>query len=142
MRQIGAGGMGIVYCAHDERLDREVALKVPPTGALADESARKRFHKEATTLSKLNHPNIASIYDFDTENEIDFLVMEYVSGMTLAEITAHKLLPEKDVLEIGQQVAAALAEAHERLTLGNVSNSSTLSCAGVNRSPTCFARIT
>jgi serine/threonine protein kinase/tetratricopeptide (TPR) repeat protein len=114
MRQLGAGGMGIVYSAHDERLDRDVALKVLPTGALADENARKLFHKEATTLSKLNHPNIASIYDFDTEHGIDFLVMEYVSGMTLAEMTADKPLTEKDVLEIGQQVAAALADAHEQ----------------------------
>jgi eukaryotic-like serine/threonine-protein kinase len=114
VRQIGAGGMGIVYCAHDERLDRDVALKVLPTSALARESARERFHKEAKTLSKLNHPNIASIYDFDTENGVDFLVMEYVSGTTLEEMTARELLPEKDVLEVGQQVAAALADAHEQ----------------------------
>ena len=114
MRQIGAGDMGIVYCAHDERLDRDVALKVLPAGALADESARKRFHKEAITLSKLNHPNIAGVYDFGTQNGTDFLVMEYVNGMTLAEISADKPLPERDVLELGQQVVAALADAHEQ----------------------------
>jgi serine/threonine protein kinase len=57
--QIGAGGMGVVYRAHDEQLERDVAVKVLPAGTLADEAARKRFRKEALTLAKLNHPNIA-----------------------------------------------------------------------------------
>src|SRR5579862_3841398 len=84
LEQIGAGGMGVVYRAHDERLDRDVALKVLPRNSLADESARRRFRKEALTLSKLNHANIAQVYDFDTQEGIDFLVMEYVVGVTLA----------------------------------------------------------
>ncbi len=71
----GSGGMGEVYRAHDERLDRDVALKVLPANALTDETARKRFRKEALALSKLNHPNIATIYDFDTQDGVDFLVM-------------------------------------------------------------------
>ena len=83
--KLGAGGMGEVYLAHDERLERDVALKVLPAHTLADEAARKRFRKEAMALSNLNHPNIATIYDFDTQDGVDFLVMEYVEGTTLSE---------------------------------------------------------
>ncbi len=64
--KLGAGGMGEVYRAHDEDLDRDVALKVLPADAFTDETARKRFRKEALALSKLNHPNIAVVHDFDT----------------------------------------------------------------------------
>ena len=73
--KIGAGGMGEVYRALDEHLDREVAIKVLPPGTLADEHSRKQFHKEAIALSRLNHPNIATIHDFDTQQGVDFLVM-------------------------------------------------------------------
>ena len=112
--KLGAGGMGEVYRAHDERLERDVALKVLPAGTLADETARKRFRKEALALSKLNHPNIATIYDFDTQDGVDFLVMEYVEGTTLAEKLAGRALPEKEVARLGTQMAAALEEAHEQ----------------------------
>ena len=112
--KLGAGGMGEVYRAHDERLERDVALKVLPAGTLADETARKRFRKEALALSKLNHPNIATIYDFDTQDGVDFLVMEYVEGTTLAEKLAGRALPEKEVARLGTQMAAALVEAHEQ----------------------------
>jgi eukaryotic-like serine/threonine-protein kinase len=78
LEQIGAGGMGVVYRAHDERLDRDIAIKVLPRGTLADEADRKRFRKEALALAKLNHPNIATIHDFDTQDGIDFLVMEFL----------------------------------------------------------------
>ena len=111
--KLGAGGMGEVYLAHDERLEREVALKVLPAKTLTYEAARKRFRKEALALSKLNHPNIATIYDFDTQDGVDFLVMEYVEGTTLSEKLSGHSLPEKDVARLGGQVADALEEAHE-----------------------------
>jgi tetratricopeptide (TPR) repeat protein len=110
--KIGEGGMGVVYRARDERLERDVALKVLPAGVLGDEAARKRFHKEALALSRLNHPNIGTIHDFDTQEGVDFLVMEYIPGQTVAQRLASNGLPEKEVASLGAQIASALAEAH------------------------------
>jgi len=114
VEKIGAGGMGEVYRAHDEHLNRDVAVKVLPTGALEDETARKRFRSEALALSKLNHPHIATIYDFDTQEEMDFLVMEYVAGATLKEKLAGGPLSEKEIVRLGAQIADALEAAHEQ----------------------------
>jgi len=113
LEKIGAGGMGVVYRAHDQHLARDVAIKVLPAGTLADEAARKRFRAEAEALARLNHPHIATVHDFDTQNGTDFLVMEFVPGSSLAERLAAGSLPEKEVLRLGMQVAAALEEAHE-----------------------------
>lgn len=106
--------MGVVYRARDERLDRDVALKVLPAGSLADDSARRRFRKEALALAKLSHPNIAVIHDFDTQDGTDFLVMECLSGKTLKEKLAASSFGEKEVVGLGAQIAAALEEAHEQ----------------------------
>jgi len=114
IEQIGAGGMGVVYRAHDERLDRDVALKVLPAGTLADESARKQFRREALALAKLNHPNIATIYDFDSQDGVDFLAMELIGGRPLNEKLRHGPLSERDVRSLGQQLAEGLAAAHEQ----------------------------
>jgi serine/threonine protein kinase len=114
IEKIGAGGMGVVYRAGDERLERDIALKILPAGALADEAARKRFRGEAMALSKLNHPNIATIYDFDSEEGLDFLAMEYISGVTLREKSSSGALPEAEVLQLGKQAAGALEAAHEK----------------------------
>ena len=111
---IGAGGMGVVYRARDERLNRDVALKVLPSGTLSDEAARKRFRNEALALSQLNHPNIATVHDFDTQDGVDFLVMEYVKGKSLADTLASGPLPEKQVAALGVQVVEALEDAHEQ----------------------------
>jgi eukaryotic-like serine/threonine-protein kinase len=97
-----------------ERLDRDVALKVLPPGALTGEVARKRFRREALTLSKLNHPNTAHVCDFDTQDGLDFLVMEFVSGVTLAQKLDKGALPEKNVLSLGVQIAQTLQDAHEQ----------------------------
>jgi eukaryotic-like serine/threonine-protein kinase len=112
LEQIGAGGMGVVYRARDERLDRDVALKVLPTLSLADPATRRRFRHEALTLSKLNHPNIAMVFDFDTEDNIDFLVTEYVPGVTLDARLALSSLPESEALQLGIQLASGLEAAH------------------------------
>src|ERR1700756_5355598 len=113
IEQIGAGGMGIVYRAHDEQLDRDVAIKVLPVGTLADDVARKRFRKEALALAKLNHPNIATIFEFSSQNSTDYLVTEYISGQTLDERLDAGALSEKEVVGLGIQLTQGLSAAHE-----------------------------
>jgi serine/threonine-protein kinase len=114
LKEIGSGGMGVVYRARDAHLDREVAVKVLSPGTFTEEAARKHLRKEALALSKLNHPNIATVYDFDTQRGVDFLVMEYIPGITLSEKLAAGPLPEKEVVRLGMQLSDGLAAAHER----------------------------
>jgi len=114
LEKIGEGGMGVVYRAHDEHLEREVAIKILPAGTLADEASRKRFRKEALALSKLNHPNIETVHDFDSQDGTDFLVIEYVPGATLHEKLAAGPLPEKEVAQLGVQLCEGLAAAHQQ----------------------------
>ncbi len=114
IEKVAAGGMGVVYRAHDEQLERDVALKVLPSGILSNDACRRQFRKEALALAKLSHPNIETVYEFDTQDGIDFLVMEYVPGNTLAERLAAGALPEKEVVALGMQIAAAMEEAHSR----------------------------
>src|ERR1700679_1576051 len=83
VEEIGSGGMGVVYRAWDTRLERDVAVKVLNAKTLADSSARKRFRREALILSRLNHPNVESVYDFHSDNGADYLVLEYVPGVSL-----------------------------------------------------------
>lgn len=111
--KIGSGGMGVVYRARDEHLGREVAIKILRQQTIRDEHARKLLHKEAVALSKLNHPNIATIHDFDTQQGLDFLVMEYVDGKALSTKLAASALSEKQIGALGLQIALALEEAHE-----------------------------
>src|SRR5438067_10942307 len=106
-KPLGAGGMGEVYIARDTRLERDVAIKVLPHTKSEDPAARKRFRQEALTLSRLNHPNIATIHDYDTADGVDFLVMELVRGATPAAP-----LSEKQVSAIGMQIAEGLSAAH------------------------------
>jgi serine/threonine protein kinase/Tfp pilus assembly protein PilF len=110
-QQLGAGGMGVVYRARDTKLDREVALKVLPPGLVGDERARKRFRKEALALSRLNHPNIATVHDFDTVDGVDFIVMELVKGWSLDGARA-AVLDEPELTRIAIQLAEGLLAAH------------------------------
>lgn len=114
IEEIGAGGMGVVYRAHDPRLDRDVAIKVLPAGTLADLQARKRFRHEALALSRLAHPNIAVVHDFNSEDGVDFLVMELVPGTTLDERIRAGPLAQSAIVELGLQLADALTAAHQQ----------------------------
>src|SRR5713226_7953139 len=81
--KVGEGGMGVVYRARDLRLDRPVALKVLPAETVADPERKRRFVQEAKAASALNHPNIITIHDIDSDGGVDFIAMEYVEGKTL-----------------------------------------------------------
>lgn len=113
VEKIGAGGMGEVYRAHDEQLDRDVALKVLPPGTLSDEAARRHFRQEALTLAKLNHPNIETVYEFSTQDDVDFLAMELIPGCSLAQRLKGGPLSEHELVRLATQFAEGLAFAHE-----------------------------
>jgi serine/threonine protein kinase/tetratricopeptide (TPR) repeat protein len=112
LEEIGHGGMGVVFRAHDERLKREVAVKILPSRVFTSESARKRFQREARVLAKLNHSNVAMAFDYGQEDGVDYLVTEYVGGLTLDAKLADGPLPEGTVSLLGIQLAKALAAAH------------------------------
>jgi len=105
--------MGLVFRASDQQLERDVAIKVLPPGMLADDEARKRFRREALTLAKLNHPNIGTVYEFGSQDGLDFLVMEYVGGVAVDAKLGAGPLTQKEVLRLGFQLADGLASAHE-----------------------------
>jgi eukaryotic-like serine/threonine-protein kinase len=111
---VGAGGMGEVYRARDPRLNREVAIKVLPTDRLTDENRRRRFVQEAQAASALNHPHVVTIYEIESANGADFIVMEYVRGKTLDGLISRQGMRLCDALRIGIAIADALAAAHAR----------------------------
>ena len=113
--KIGEGGMGVVYRARDEHLNRDVAIKVLPPGRLSDDTARQRIRKEALALSELNHPNIAIVHDFDTQHGIDYLVEELIAGVSIEEMLEEEgALSDQRCIDLGIQLCAGLAAAHER----------------------------
>src|SRR5881296_441649 len=112
LEPLGAGGMGEVYRAHDLHLDRDVAVKVILRGSLADPTARERFRREAHVLSRLSHPGVATIFDFDTQDAVDFLVMEYVPGGTLQARLREGPMALADVVRLGAEIGDALEAAH------------------------------
>jgi formylglycine-generating enzyme required for sulfatase activity/dienelactone hydrolase len=109
---LGAGGMGIVYRARDEKLERDVAVKILSPGMLCTPEAHRHFQREALALARLNHPNIADVYDAGEQDGIDFIVMELVEGESLAARLHSGALQVSDATSIVLQVAEALEEAH------------------------------
>jgi len=114
VERLGQGGMGVVYRAEDPRLERQVAIKVLRDDALRGEESRKRFRFEARALSRLMHPHIATLFDLDSDDGVDFLVLEFVAGDTLDEVLASGPLPETRARAIALEVASALEAAHEQ----------------------------
>ena len=104
--------MGVVYKARDTLLGRTVALKVLPPELVNDPDRKRRFVREAKAASSLNHPNIVTVHDIVGDEGVDFIVMEYVAGQTLAEILASRRLALDDALKYAVQIASALAAAH------------------------------
>jgi serine/threonine protein kinase len=109
---LGAGGMGEVYRARDTRLERSVAVKILPSHLSEDAEARQRFDREARTVSSLNHPNICTLHDVGHQNGIDYLVMEYLEGQTLADRLAKGAMPVEQVLRYGAEICDGLEKAH------------------------------
>lgn len=114
IERIGAGGMGEVFLAQDIRLDRKVAIKMLPAESIGNELAKKRLFREAKAAAALDHPNICAIYEVGEEGDCAFIVMQYIEGRTLSRIIKNHPLSPPDVVDIGIQAAAALAEAHSR----------------------------
>jgi eukaryotic-like serine/threonine-protein kinase len=112
LEKAGAGGMGVVYRAHDEKLHRDVALKLPTMDDLTNEEARSRILREARAASALNHPNICTIYEVGEVNGQPYIAMEYVPGETLSKRIPAEGLPTEAVLDFGAQIADALEHAH------------------------------
>jgi serine/threonine protein kinase len=112
---LGAGGMGEVYRARDTRLDRTVAIKILPTHLADDAIRRQRFEREAKVVSSLNHPNICTLHDIGHQDGVDFIVMEYLDGESLAERLQKGPLPVVQVLQYGTQIASALDKAHRNV---------------------------
>jgi len=112
-RELGRGGMGVVYLARDTRLDRQVAIKALPEHLASDPDRLGRFEREAKTLAQLNHPNVAGIHGVEEHEGARYLVLEYVEGQTLAARLDRGALPVDEALEIAVQIAAGVEAAHE-----------------------------
>jgi serine/threonine protein kinase len=114
LSELGKGGMGEVYRAHDSKLGRDVAVKVLPEAFATNAERMARFQREARVLASLSHPNIASIYGLEESGSVGALVMELVPGQTLAERIATGPLQTGEMLSIARQICEAVTCAHER----------------------------
>ncbi|MFL6212699.1 MAG: UvrD-helicase domain-containing protein [Blastocatellia bacterium] len=110
---LGAGGMGAVYKALDEKLHREVALKLLPADAVTHDDRRRRFLQEARAASRLNHPHILTVYEVGEADGVPFIAMEYIEGETLRQRINGQPLPVSEAIDIALQIAEGLRKAHE-----------------------------
>ncbi len=117
LKEIGKGGMGVVYKAEDTKLHRTVAVKVLAADLVGDEKARTRFLREARAASAIDHPNICTVYEINEAEDVLFFVMQYVEGKTLKKFISSRPLPLDQALEFCLQLVDALAEAHRRNVL-------------------------
>src|SRR5262249_2475853 len=114
-KRLGHGGMGAVYLAHDERLDRQVALKVPHFGPDIDPEILQRFYREARAAATFVHPNVCPIYDVDECDGVPYLTMAFIEGKPLADvIKSGKPLVQTQAAAVCRKIALALQEAHKR----------------------------
>ena len=113
LAEVGRGGMGVVYKARDEKLRRDVALKVLPPELVGDEERRVRFMREARAAAAVTHQNIAVIHEIDEADGVIFIAMELVEGMTLRSLLRGRPLPIPDALFIATGIAEGLAVAHK-----------------------------
>lgn len=114
LRKLGEGGMGVVYLARDEHLNRDVAIKVLPETFAQDQERLARFRREAQLLASLSHPNIAAIYGLEESDGLRYLLLELVTGETLAERLRRGPLAVDEALAVCKQIAEALEAAHEK----------------------------
>lgn len=112
-RELGRGGMGVVYLAQDARLGRLVAIKAMPEHLASDPDRLARFEREARTLAQLSHPNVGGIYGVEEHEGARFLVLEYIEGRSLAEVLDGGALPIDEAVEYGMQIASGVEAAHE-----------------------------
>ncbi len=114
VEHVGSGGMGIVFRARDEQLHRDVALKILPQLQLLGDLSRRQFHREALNLARITDPNVAMAFDFGRDQGVDYLITEYVPGITLNAKIAGRRLPENEVVDLGKQLASGLENAHRQ----------------------------
>jgi formylglycine-generating enzyme required for sulfatase activity/predicted Ser/Thr protein kinase len=114
LEKLGQGGMGVVYLAHDAKLERKVALKFLPPDVAQDDLARERFRREALAAAAIDHPFLCNVYEIDDVDGQAFIAMEYVDGQTLKQRLKEGPVSLAEGLRLGEEIAGALAEAHER----------------------------
>src|SRR5215475_6714958 len=114
LEKAGEGGMGLVYRAHDTRLGRDVALKFVTQAGEYSAEFTERLRREAMSLAALNHPNIVTIHDFDEADGVPFLVLEWIAGASLNDVSFQRRISVQEFNRIASAVAEALASAHDR----------------------------
>jgi serine/threonine protein kinase len=130
VEQIGAGGMGVVYRAHDERLDRDVAIKVLPEEVAEDTDRIARFEREARAVARLDYPNILSIHDFGAEQGVAYAVMELLEGESMRDVVTTGALTPNKAVDYAQAIAAFTETSNRRTSSSPGTGGSKFSTSG------------